>query len=742
MDATNQVASRPTLIAVDGRSGAGKSTLALELTTRLRRHRTVTLFHLEDLYPGWEGLAAGIDAYASNILPRLAAGQPATWRPWDWAAGTPGAETTTEPAEVIVVEGVGVASAAALPHLDAVLWVEEEDDVRRQRAIARDGATYEPFWNTWAGQEAAWLAAEPVHPADAADVVVHQTGDDRAAADALTALLHVPRLRDALGREIAEQSARRLHVELFELGPGQLHDGGLEPDLRAPAGAVAAAEVFGRLYPGVSARVEAEDDTAEHCLLLESSNPDAEDPSGRNRFSILTDASEPARRRLATHRLTAAGARTDVTIGSALTRVPGPFYGWLDHVWGAYEVELTGSGADSLAASGCDFRGGWVGWLGYELGRESSGVARTARTPDAALFRADRAVIIDHAEHRAWILTPTSLTGPHDGGGGAPSTAGGSAAHTSDADWAARAREALTVSAGVVPLTPTLEAPPRFECRDTREGYLAKVRAAQAAIANGDSYEVCLTTTLTSWQREWDQWLAYLRLRAKNPAPFAVFARLGNTAVAGTSPERFLRIGADGWMRAEPIKGTRRRAPDPVEDAGLRQDLAMSAKDRAENVMIVDLMRNDLGRSADPRTLHVPRLCHIESYASVHQMVSTVDARLRPGASRAEAVAAAFPPGSMTGAPKISTMRILDELEDGAPRGVYSGAIGYFADTGACDTSVVIRSLVMEYDAEGCTLTLGVGGAVTADSVPEDEWDEVRTKAYGVLSALGADFPS
>ncbi|MBG6084214.1 chorismate-binding protein [Zhihengliuella flava] len=724
MDATNHVASRPTIIAVDGRSGAGKSTLALELTTRLRRHRTVTLFHLEDLYPGWEGLAAGISEYAAQVLPQLAAGRPAVWRPWDWAGDAPGAATRTEPAEVIVVEGVGVASAAALPHLDAVVWVEEDDRVRHQRAIARDGETYRPHWDTWAGQEDAWLAAEPVHPAEAADVVVHQTGDDRAAADALTALLHVPRLRDALGREIAEQSARRLHVELFELGPGQLHDGGLEPDLRAPAGAVAAAEVFGRLYPGVSGHVEAEDDAAEHCLLLESTNPEAEDASERNRFSILTDAGEPARRRMASHRLTEAGARTEVEIGCALARVPGPFFGWLDHVWGTYEVELSGSGAASLGSSGCAFRGGWVGWLGYELGRESSGVTRTARTPDAALFRAERAVIIDHAEHRAWVLSGVA-------GDAGP-----------DAEWIARAREALTVSAGVVPLTPTLDAPPEFTCRDTRDDYLEKVRAAQTSITDGDSYEVCLTTALTSRQREWDPWLAYLRLRARNPAPFAVFTRWGSTAVAGTSPERFLRIGADGWMRAEPIKGTRRRAVDPTEDAGLKQDLAMSAKDRAENVMIVDLMRNDLGRSADPRTLHVPRLCHIESYASVHQMVSTVDARLRPGASRAEAVAAAFPPGSMTGAPKISTMHILDRLEDESARGIYSGAIGYFADTGACDTSVVIRSLVMEYDAEGCTLTLGVGGAVTADSVPEDEWDEVRTKAYGVLSALGADFPS
>jgi para-aminobenzoate synthetase len=149
-----------------------------------------------------------------------------------------------------------------------------------------------------------------------------------------------------------------------------------------------------------------------------------------------------------------------------------------------------------------------------------------------------------------------------------------------------------------------------------------------------------------------------------------------------------------------------------------------------------------------PGSVTVSRLCAIESYATVHQMVSTIDARLRPDASRAEAVAAAFPAGSMTGAPKISSMNILDRLEAG-PRGVYSGAIGYFSRTGATDLSVAIRTLVMDSGSgphcpghpAGQNLALGIGGAITSDSVPDDEWDEIRTKAFGVLSALGAVFP-
>ena len=194
-------------------------------------------------------------------------------------------------------------------------------------------------------------------------------------------------------------------------------------------------------------------------------------------------------------------------------------------------------------------------------------------------------------------------------------------------------------------------------------------------------------------------------------------------------------------MRAEPIKGTRRRSADPEADRALRDELAAAPKDRAENIMIVDLLRNDLSHFAVPGSVSVSRLCAVESYATVHQMVSTIDARLRPGASRAEAVAACFPAGSMTGAPKVSTMAILDHLE-AAPRGVYSGAVGYFSLDGGTDLAVAIRTLVMHDDgAAGTTLSLGVGGAITADSDPAEEYEEIRTKAFGVLSALGAVFP-
>jgi anthranilate synthase component 1/para-aminobenzoate synthetase len=401
----------------------------------------------------------------------------------------------------------------------------------------------------------------------------------------------------------------------------------------------------------------------------------------------------------------------------------GPFFRWLDGVWGRRALRAP-------EAYPCEFTLGWLGYLGYELKRETGGNDVAAATPDACLLFAGRAVVLDHAEGAAWLLT---LDAPDAG------------------DWLEVARTAVAAAAsapgsGLRRNAPGQPAAPRFTARDTEAGYKAKVSEAQREIAEGNTYEVCLTTALTAASpagpQGLDPWPTYLDLRRRNPAPFASFLRFGELAVASTSPERFLQIAADGRMRAEPIKGTRRRDTEPNVDAGLRQELEASAKDRAENIMIVDLLRNDLSHFAVPGSVAVSRLCAIESYATVHQMVSTIDARLRPGLPRAEAVAACFPAGSMTGAPKVSTMAILERLE-AAPRGVYSGAIGYFSLNGAADLAVAIRTLVISALDDGTAgLSLGVGGAVTADSSPQEEYEEVRTKAFGVLSALGAQFPS
>ncbi|SEJ34658.1 anthranilate synthase component 1 [Arthrobacter sp. yr096] len=681
----------PVIIAVDGRSGAGKTTLAVELAARLRQHHKVSLFHLEDIYPGWNGLMPGIERYVATVLAPLSTGQAAEWISWDWEKHYDGGLNVTLPAEIVIVEGVGAAAEAARPMLDAVVWVESPGDDRRRRALTRDGSTYEPYWDSWAAQEDQWLEADSV--ISAADVRVQNRADGSAPDHVLQALMYLPSLAAILSPELSARRGLQLRAERLDAAPDAAH-------------------LFDALYGRSS-----------NAVWLDSSNASAvagrSQAAARSRFSILADDGGTYGQS-AFHR---SGA-TQVTAGSATVSTSGPFFRWLDSVWGRRAVRAP-RGYD------CQFTLGWLGYLGYELKRETGGNDVRSDTPDAALLFAGRAVVLDHREHTVWLL---ALDAP-------------------DADeWFREARTAVesvavapsgavlpgTLLSGAVPTA----AVPEFVSRDSATDYKRKIADSQQEITEGNSYEVCLTTTLEAAAGDFDPWATYLNLRRRNPAPFASYLRFGELVVTSTSPERFLRILSDGGMRAEPIKGTRGRSADASEDAALRHDLETSLKDRAENIMIVDLLRNDLSHFAIPGSVTVSRLCAIESYATVHQMVSTVDAHLRPGAPRAEAVAVAFPAGSMTGAPKISTMDILDQLESG-PRGIYSGAIGYFSLNAATDLAVVIRTLVVNPDGPGGrTLSLGVGGAITADSVADDEYEEIRTKAFGVLSALGADFPA
>ncbi|MDQ0767385.1 para-aminobenzoate synthetase [Pseudarthrobacter defluvii] len=682
----------PVIIAIDGRSGAGKTTLAVELAARLRAHHKVSLFHLEDIYPGWDGLAAGIERYLTTVLTPLGRGEAAAWTSWDWENHYDGGPRVTLPAEIVIVEGVGAAAEAARPMLDAVIWAESPDDVRRSRALDRDGSTYEPYWDRWAAQEEEWLGRDDVP--GSADLRVQNLADGSAPSDLLQLLPYLPALAPVLAPELSARRGLRLHAERLDA---------------APDGPV----LFESLY-GASA----------NAVWLDSSNagslPEASDPAAltaavRSRFSIMADDGGTFGQYV-THR----SGVSQVRAGSCTAKIPGPFFRWLDAVWGRRAVRTPGGYP-------CGFTLGWLGCLGYELKRETGGSDVSASTTDAVLIFAGRAVVLDHANGDAWLL----------------------AFEAPDADeWLALARAAVEAAAGSTSEAGgstgvVLAEPPVFRSRDTGAQYRDKIAAAQHEIAQGNTYEVCLTTTLEARipAGSLDPWAAYLALRRRNPAPFAGYLRFGDLCVASTSPERFLQITSDGGMRAEPIKGTRRRAADPEEDSRLRTELASSLKDRAENIMIVDLLRNDLSHFAEPGTVTVSRLCAIESYATVHQMVSTIDAQLPPGAPRAEAVAACFPAGSMTGAPKISTMAILDRLEAG-PRGLYSGAFGYFSLNGAADLAVAIRTLVTSAPGDGTVeLSLGVGGAITSDSVPDEEYDEIRTKAYGVLSTLGATFP-
>ena len=276
---------------------------------------------------------------------------------------------------------------------------------------------------------------------------------------------------------------------------------------------------------------------------------------------------------------------------------------------------------------------------------------------------------------------------------------------------------------------------PGSEALTDEAAYAAGFATVQEHLRAGDSYEVNLTYRVEVTDQV-DPVSAYLSLRRRNPAPYAGFLQHdvpgARVWLLSSSPERFAAVGSDRTLETRPIKGTLPRGRTPEEDAVLAGRLAGEPKFRAENLMIVDLMRNDLSRVCEPGTVDVPTLMTVESYPSVHQLVSVVTGRLRPEVSTVGALRSLFPPGSMTGAPKLRTMEVIDEVES-SPRGIYSGAFGWLRPDGRADLAVVIRSLTTAGDG---TWTLGTGGGVTVRSEPDDELEESYAKARALLAAL------
>lgn len=268
--------------------------------------------------------------------------------------------------------------------------------------------------------------------------------------------------------------------------------------------------------------------------------------------------------------------------------------------------------------------------------------------------------------------------------------------------------------------------------RHSQHAYLELIDAARAHIATGNAYQLCLTNRI-SLELDADPLNVFLRLREASPAPYAAFVKLGSRAVVCSSPEQFLKVSVDKLATSKPIKGTRARSDDPITDAQNAEALRANEKERAENLMIVDLMRNDLGRVCEPDSVQVPSLFEVESYATVHQLVSTVTGRLRPEVDAIDAIESTFPAGSMTGAPKLRAIELLSELE-GGPRGVFSGVVGYLGADGSADFGMVIRTIVFEKD----TAYIGVGGGIMADSEPAAEYLETMLKAKALLEVLGA----
>lgn len=264
----------------------------------------------------------------------------------------------------------------------------------------------------------------------------------------------------------------------------------------------------------------------------------------------------------------------------------------------------------------------------------------------------------------------------------------------------------------------------------THRGYLDAVTRVREYIVAGDIFQANLSQRLDAPLEE-DPWHLYRRLREVNPAPFAAYLEFDGVQVASASPERFLRLDPDGTVETRPIKGTRPRGLSPQHDAALSRSLQESEKDRAENLMIVDLLRNDLSRVCAPGSVRVPELFTLEGYRTVHHLVSTVVGTLRPECDATDLLAATFPGGSITGAPKVRAMEIIAELEP-SRRGVYCGSIGYLSVTGAMDTSIVIRTFV----ALGGRAYFSVGGGIVADSDPESEYQETLDKARALITTL------
>jgi para-aminobenzoate synthetase len=429
-------------------------------------------------------------------------------------------------------------------------------------------------------------------------------------------------------------------------------------------------------------------------------------------------------------------------------------------IFDALGRELQGNAIDPPAEVARGLVGGFVGYLGYEC-KAACGSSNVHRSdvPDAVMMFANRVVAVDHVNHRTHLLAvcrgdeqqaerwlteaeiavdealatqasaepshPDEVTTTLDG-----TPASGDASHNGHGDDSTFNGAGEDAPDGQVV----------FRCGRGREQYLADIARCQAALHAGESYEVCLTDQIHT-DASPDPWRLYRLLRRRNPAPFAAYLKLGGVSIVSSSPERFLSVDRDRRVQARPIKGTAPRSEDPLRDEALRASLLDDEKTFAEHLMIVDLLRNDLGRVCEVDSVRVPDFMVVEGYATVHQLISNVTGVLEPERSGVDCVRACFPGGSMTGAPKLRTMEIIDDIEREA-RGVYSGALGYFGLDGGVDLSIVIRTIVMR---PGAT-TIGAGGAIVIQSDAEEEFAELLLKARAPMSTIakavtGSDAP-
>ncbi len=369
--------------------------------------------------------------------------------------------------------------------------------------------------------------------------------------------------------------------------------------------------------------------------------------------------------------------------------------------------------ATSRREDGPPFQGGAIGYFGYELGRLLERLPGKAvddmGLPDMSIGFYDWVIAFDHANGRSWLVT-TKFS------------------REGRIQWVrdriAKGCDTSTSRNGLPTITSNLRS------NFTREQYVEAVKRVKRYIAAGDIYQANISQRFEATV-DTDAWTLYQSLRNTAPAPFGAYLRFPESSVLSASPEQFLRVERD-FVETRPMKGTRPRGVTNEKDIRLARELANSEKDRAENIMIVDLLRNDLGRVCLPGTIRVPELFTVEKYPNVHQLVSSVTGRLRPEHDAIDLLKACFPGGSVTGAPKIRAMEIIDEIEP-VQRGVYCGAIGYIGFDGSMQLSIPIRTMV----AKGQRVYLQVGGGIVADSDPDAEYQETLDKARGGLEALG-----
>ena len=362
-------------------------------------------------------------------------------------------------------------------------------------------------------------------------------------------------------------------------------------------------------------------------------------------------------------------------------------------------------------SDGLPFNGGAMGYFAYDLGRFTepwqTQLSRDLAVPDMAVGLYDWAVVADHHQRRCWLVRQDRD----------PETAG---------KWRAL-RGLFARGDAELPRLPAGGGTVRANM--DRGHYARAFRRVQEYIHSGDCYQVNLALRFRTGAPA-EPWPCYLALRRVNPAPFAAFMRVPGAAVLSSSPERFLHLEGDR-VETCPVKGTRPRSAAGYEDLTLAQQLLDSSKDRAENLMIVDLLRNDLGKTCRPGSIAVPRLFALESFATVHHLVSTVTGRLAPDLHALDLLRGCFPGGSITGAPKLRAMQIIDELECNR-RSVYCGSIAYLGFNGVMDSNIAIRTAVHD----GASLYYWSGGGVVSDSTLEGEYAEIYDKANAFLGFL------